>query len=182
MRAFLILATLTLALGVTSRAQAASIAYIDNGEVWLSSLDGAQKVRLASPVVNSSGATEKWLDVAAADSGRIVAVRNEPGKIATLSWFKVWEPNGTSTVEGPMNALGGWAIYVYPLSFDLTADGAHMVYGYSNSGFCCPINFARGTYVRPVSNSPLDPISLSGQEDPTVYGNRVIAHSGTTIN
>ena len=29
-------------------ANAASVAYIDNGEVWLSSLDGAQKVRLAS--------------------------------------------------------------------------------------------------------------------------------------
>src|SRR3954465_12772948 len=147
MRAFLVLATLAFALVVTNQAHAASIAYIDNGEVWLSSLDGAQKVRLATPVVNSSGAIDKWLDVAAADSGRIVAVRNEPGKTARLSWFKVWEPNGTSTVEGPLNALGGWALYAYPLSLDLTADGAHMVYGYSNSGFCCPITFARGTYV-----------------------------------
>jgi hypothetical protein len=181
MRAFLVLATLALALAVTSQARAASIAYIDNGEVWVSSLDGAQKVRLAAPVANSSGAIEKWLDVAAADSGRIVAVRNEPGKTARLSWFKVWEPDGTSTVEGPLNALSGWALYAYPLSFDLTADGAHMVYGYSNSGFCCPTSFARGTYVRPVSNSPLDPISLSGWEDPTVFGNRVIAHSGTSV-
>jgi hypothetical protein len=180
-RRFIALVVLALALGVTSQAHAASIAYVDNGEVWLSSLDGAQKVRLVSPVANPSGAMEKWLDVAASDSGRIVAVRNEPGKIARLSWFKVWEPDGTSTVEGPLNALGGWAIYAYPLSFDLTADGKHMVYGYSNSGFCCPIGFARGTYVRPVSNSPLDPISLSGYEDPTLFGNRVIAHSGTTI-
>ena len=181
MRAFLILATLTLALGVTSQAHAASIAYIDNGEVWLSSLDGAQKVRLAAPVANPSGAIDKWLDVAAADSGRIVAVRNEPGKTARLSWFKVWEPDGTSVVEGPMNALSGWSLYVYPLSFDLTADGKHMVYGYSNTN-CCPYTFGRGTYVRPVSNSPLDPISLSGWEDPTLFGNRVIAHSSTTIN
>jgi hypothetical protein len=182
MRAFMVLATLALALGVTSQARAASIAYIDNGEVWLSSLDGAQKVRLAAPVVNPSGAIDKWLDVAASDSGRIVAVRNEPGKTARLSWFKVWEPNGTSTVEGPLNALSGWALYAYPLSLDLTADGEHMVYGYSESGFCCPTSFARGTYVRRVSNSPLDPISISGQEDPTVFGNQVIAHSGTTIN
>ncbi len=181
MRAILVLTTLALALGVVNQANAASVAYIDNGEVWLSSLDGTQKVRLASPVVNSSGAIDKWLDVAASDSGRIVAVRNEPGKTARLSWFKAWEPDGTSTVEGPVNALNGWALYAYPLSFDLTADGAHMVYGYSNSSSCCPYSFARGTYVRPVSNSPLDPISISGQEDPTVFGNRVIAHSGTTI-
>ena len=85
-------------------AGAASIAYIDGGEVWLSSLDGAQKVRLATPVVNSAGETEKWLAVAASDSGRIVAARNVPGRISRFSWFKVWEPNGTSTVEGPLNA------------------------------------------------------------------------------
>ena len=49
---------------VPTGAHAASVAYIDNGEVWLSSLDGAQKVRLAAPVVNSEGDTEKWLAVA----------------------------------------------------------------------------------------------------------------------
>ena len=178
MRAFLVLTTLALTLGMANQAHAASVAYIDNGEVWLSSLDGAQKVRLAAPVVNTSGAIDKRLDVAASDSGRIVAVRNEPGKTSRLSWFKVWEPDGTSTVEGQLNALNGWAIYVYPLSFDLTADGAHMVYGYSNSS---QNSLATGTYVRPVSNSPLDPISISGQQHPTVFGNRVIAHSGTTI-
>ena len=104
-------------------AGAASIAYIDGGEVWLSSLDGAQKTRLATHVVNPSGETEKWLAVAASDSGRIVAARNFPGRISRFSWFKVWEPNGTSTVEGPLNAPSGWTSYVYPLGFDVTADG-----------------------------------------------------------
>jgi hypothetical protein len=163
-------------------AGAASIAYVDGGDVWLSSLDGQQKVRLATPVVNSEGQTEKWLAVAASDNGRIVAARNVPGRIARFSWFKVWEPNGSSTVEGPMNAPGGWAIYVYPLGFDVTADGSHMVYGYSNSSSCCPINFAHGTYVRPVTNSVLDPINISGQEHPTLFGSRMIAHSGATVN
>jgi hypothetical protein len=161
-------------------AGAASIAYIDGGDVWLSSLDGQQKVRLATPVVNADGDTEKWLAVAAADSGRIVAARNVPGRISRFSWFKVWEPNGTSTVEGPLNAPSGWTVYVYPLGFDLTADGVHMVYGYSNSSSCCPISFAQGTYVRPVTNSSLDPINVSGQEHPTLFGNRMIAHTGET--
>jgi hypothetical protein len=169
-------------LSTAPAAGAASIAYVDGGEVWLSSLDGQQKVRLASPVVNGAGATEKWLAVAASDGGRIVAARNEPGKIARLSSFKVWEPNGTSTVEGPLNAPSGWAIYVYPLGFDVTADGSHMVYGYSNSSSCCPISFAQGTYVRPVSNSVLDPINVSGQEHPTLFGSRMIAHTGATAN
>jgi hypothetical protein len=182
MRSFFLLLALMLLCGGASSAQAASIAYIDNGEVWLSSLDGASKVRLAAPVVNPSGATEKWIDVAQADNGRIVAVRVEPGKTSRLGWFKVFEPNGTSTVEGPLNSPGGWLVYVYPLGFDLTADGGHMVYGYSNSSGCCPISFAHGTYVRPVSNSPLDPIALSGWEYPSIVGNRVIARSGATVH
>jgi hypothetical protein len=177
----LLLATFLL-LTMAPAAGAASIAYIDGGEVWLSSLDGAQKVRLAAPVVNSAGETEKWLAVAASDSGRIVAARNFPGRISRFSWFKVWEPNGTSTVEGPLNAPSGWVSYVYPLGFDLTANGNTMVYGYSNSSSCCPISFAQGTYVRPVTNSSLDPIAVSGWENPTLFGSRVIAQSGTTAN
>ncbi len=168
-------------LALAPAAAADSIAYVDSGEVWLSSLDGTRKVRLAAPVVNGAGDIEKWLDVAVSDNGRIVAARNEPGKISRFSWFKVWEPNGTSTVEGPLNAPNGWTSYVYPLSFDVTADGVHMVYGFSNSSGCCPINFAQGFYVRPVTNSSLDPIVVSGREHPTLFGNRVIAQSGATV-
>jgi hypothetical protein len=163
-------------------AGAASIAYVDGGAVWVSSLDGTQKARLAAPVVNSDGETEKWLAVAASDGGRIVAARNVPGRISRFSSFKVWEPNGTSTIEGPLTAPSGWSVYVYPLGFDVTADGSHMVYGYSNTSGCCPMDFGQGTYVRPVSNSPLDPIPLSGQQNPTLFGSRVIAHSGGMVN
>ena len=180
MRAALI--AIVVLLTMAPAAGAASIAYVDGGEVWLSSLDGAQKVRLATPVANGAGATDEWLAVAAADGGRIVAARNEPGKVSSLSWFKAWEPSGASTVEGPLNAPSGWAVYVYPLGFDVTADGRHMVYGYSNSSLCCPISFGRGTYVRPVTNSSLPPIDIPGEEDPTLFGNRMIAHSGGTVH
>jgi hypothetical protein len=177
-----VLIAIAILLTTATAAGAASIAYVDAGEVWLSSLDGTQKVRLATPVVNGAGATEKWLAVAASDNGRIVAVRNEPGKMSRLSWFKVWEPDGTSTVEGPLTSPSGWTVYVYPLGLDVTADGKHMVYGFSNSSSCCPITFAQGFYVRPVTNSPLDPIVVSGQEEPTLFGSRVVAHAGATLN
>jgi hypothetical protein len=163
-------------------AGAASVAYVDNGEVWVSSLDGTQKVRLATHVVGSDGQTEKWLDVAQSDGGRIVAVRNVPGRISRFSWFKVWEPDGTSTVEGPLNAPSGWSLYVYPLGFDITADGNHLVYGFSNSSGCCPTTLQTGIYVRPATNSVLDPITISGQQYPSLFGSRIIAASGGTVS
>ena len=175
------LIAILLLLAVTPTAGAASIAYVDGGDVWVSSLDGGQKARIATPVVNGSGETEKWLAVAASDSGRIVATRNVPGRSANFSWFKVWEPNGTSTVEGPLNAPTGWAEYEYPRGFDVTADGNHMVYGYLNTSDCCPETTMQGTYVRPVTNSTLDPTLVSG-EHPTLFGNRLVAHSGTAVN
>ena len=149
-----LLAAVVAAVVTPAVADAASVAYVDNGSVWLASLDGAKKARLATPVVNGSGETENWIDIAQSDGGRIVAVRNKPGRMSNFSWFKIWEPDGTSTVEGPLNAPGGWTVYVYPLGFDITADGSHLVYGYSNSSGCCPISFAHGTYVRPATKKP----------------------------
>ena len=170
-----LLAAALVAVATPTVAGATSVAYVDKGEVWLSSLDGATKARLATPVVNGSGETETWLDVAQSDGGRIVAVRNKPGRISNFSWFKIWEPDGTSTVEGPLNAPSGWSTYVYPLGFDITADGSHLVYGYSNSSGCCPISFAHGTYVRPATNSVLNPIDTGGQTHPSLFGSRVVS-------
>jgi hypothetical protein len=181
-----LLAAVVAAVATPAVADAASVAYLDNGEVWLSSLDGTQKARLAVPVVNGAGETENWLDIAQSDGGRIVAVRNKPGRMSNYSWFKIWEPNGTSTVEGPLNAPSGWSVYVYPLGFDITADGSHLVYGYSNSGSCCPIAFGRGMYVRPATNSVLNPIDIGSQTSPSLLGSRVISledsSSPTKIN
>jgi hypothetical protein len=156
-------------------ADAASVAYVDNGEVWVASLDGTKKARLATPVVNGDGDTEEWLDVAQSDGGRIVAVRNKPGRMSSFSWFKIWEPDGTSSVEGPLNAPSGWTSYTYPLGFDITANGSHLVYGYSNTSGCCPISFGRGTYVRPATNSAANPIDTSSQTSPSLLGARIIS-------
>jgi hypothetical protein len=178
----LLLAAVMAAIAIPAVANAASVAYVDKGEVWLASLDGSKKVRLAKPVVNSAGDTEEWLDVAQSDGGRIVAVRNKPGRMSSFSWFKIWEPDGRSVVEGPLNAPGGWVVYVYPLGFDITANGSHLVYGYSNTSACCPTQLGRGTYVRPATNSSLAPIVTSGQTSPSLFGSRIIALDGAVID
>lgn len=179
-----ILALLLTAVVAASASAASSVAYIDRGSVWLSSLDGTQKVKLMDPVTvsDSTGSwQEPWNDVAQSDGGRIVASRNKPARMSSFSWFQVWEPDGTSAVQGPLNAPSGWTVYVYPLSLDITADGKDLVYGYSNASSCCPIAFGHGTYVRAANSNVVQPIALSGAEHPTLFGSRIVAHSGSTV-
>ena len=148
--------------------------------VWLSSLDGAQKVRLATPVVNSSGETEKWLAVAASDSGRIVAARNVPGRISRFSSFKVWEPNGTSTVEGPLNAPTAPGHVRLPARIRRhRGRNAHGLWP-SNSSSCCPIT-TRGDLIRPRDQQLARPDQRLRPEHPTLIGDRMIVHTGDTV-
>ena len=166
MRTALILLSLTLGVVLAPPAAwAGSVAYIDNGEVWVVvARRGAEGPdRLARG--HADGDTEKYNAVAAADGGTIVAARNVPGKISSFSWFKSWKADGTPAVEGPLNAPAGSSSYTYPLGFDLTPDGRTMVYGYANSSCCYTYSF--GTYVRPVSNSLFPPIPIPGQQNPT---------------
>ena len=140
----------------------------------------AQKARLAAPVVNPTATprtgTRSPPPTAAGSSPRATSPAG-----SRFSWFKVWEPDGTSTVEGPLNYPGGWSATSYPLGFDVTADGAHMVYGYSNSS-CCPTRSAEAPTCgrSAAARSRRSPSPAS--EEPTLFGSRVIAHSGSTIN
>ena len=170
-----LLAAALVAVATPAVAGAASVAYVDKGEVWLSSLDGAKKARLATPVVNGSGETEELARRRAVRRRADRRGAQQAGPDSNFSWFKIWEPDGTSTVEGPLNAPSGWSTYVYPLGFDITADGSHLVYGYSNSSGCCPITFGHGTYVRPATNSVLNPIDTGGQTNPSLFGSRVVS-------
>jgi len=96
-------------------------------EVWVSSLDGLKKARLSGPVVNASGETENWLAVAASDGGRIVAVRNKPGGSRASPGSRSGSRTARRRSSGRLTTRAAGSLPVYPLGFDVTADGAHMV-------------------------------------------------------
>jgi hypothetical protein len=58
---------------------------------------------------------------------------------------------------------------------DITADGKHLVYGYSNQSSCCPLSSDHGTYVRLADSAATLPIVTSGQTYPSLFGNRIVA-------
>jgi hypothetical protein len=163
--------TVTLVLiGLPAAADASSVAYIDKGEVWVASLDGKKKVRV-------SGGEGDWNDVAASDGGRIAGSRNTPGYISSFSNFQVWESSGKLAHFGALSASSGWSSYTYPLSFDISADGLILVYGFSNTrlGAGALLEFDRGFYWRTVDNASLPPIRIGGETYPTLFGTRVVS-------
>jgi hypothetical protein len=168
-----LVATLAVA-ALPSLADAASVAYIDGGEVWVSSLDGAQKARL-------SGGEGNWQYVAASDGGRVAAVQREPSQISQTSNFRVWEASGAMAYNGALSAVSGYQSYAYPLSFDISADGGFLVYGFSASNTFPTPSFTGGFYARSVDNVALPPIEVSNATYPSFVGSRVVAAFGSEV-
>lgn len=180
---FMSIAVVATGLLPVAAAHAAGVAYIDGGQVWVSSLDGQAKVQL-SPTPTDP-ADEKWIDVAQGDGGQVIGVRNVPGRQGQYATFAVWQPDGTLTDQGPLQNISGYSVNVLPLSLDLTPDGKSMVYGYSDSRLNSMAQFELATGFVPqvvttrVSGTPLN---TSGQEWPTLVGRRVVSSSGGTIS
>ena len=175
------MAALLAATVAAAPASATFLTYLDGNEVWVSTLDGARKARL------STGEGD-YIEVAAADNGRILGVQNEAGKLYQYARMRLWETNGQLISQGPLPARTSWATsYVAPLGLDLTSDGFFAVYGYS--GFSGPgyTGFDQGHLaVRSDNKTLLADVSFltleqSGYTWPSAFGSRVVAAQGTTV-
>ncbi len=163
--------------GAAPAAQAGSIAYVDQNEVWVSSFDGTQKARL-------SAGEGDYRQVTAADNGRVLGVRLETGKVSQLSTIRLWGSDGQTISEGPLpfnTLVGGWSSYVAPLGLDLSADGVFLAYGYSGFRSGAPPSWFSGhNVVNSDVKTNITPIGQAGYEWPTMFGRQVVAKSGST--
>lgn len=164
---------LAFALAFTATSQAAfSVSYTDRGSLWLSSLDGKHKRKLAA----KPNGKVKWIETAQSDNGRVIAVRRDPAKIANLNSYSLWGPTGRRLKFGSLTAESGWTSYVMPLSLDLTSDGKTLVYGYQYFTYNYPVSsLENGTSVKSVNASFLNPINIVGELWPTTVGSRIVA-------
>ncbi len=161
------------ALALAPAAAQADVAYVGaDKEIWISSLDGAIKERL-------SAGEGDWLDTAQSDTGWVVGVRNTPGRIAVLSTFRVWNPQGAAVYNGPLaGEVGG--LSAYPLSLDLTNDGRGIIYGFSRyQQWYGGSSLTEGHYFLPSETvvSPVGgPYKQINKRYPTLFGgSRVVA-------
>lgn len=157
---------------------ATTVSYIDGKAVWVNSLDGKQKYRLAAPATDG----RVWSEQAQSDNGKVVAVRREPGKMATLNSFTLFGSTGKVLQQGSLTAENGWISYAYPVSLDLT-NGGIAVYGYANwTGFGLSTVYGFGTYIRTVEKPfYIEPFDLEDWQWPTLYGNRLVVTQGNEV-
>jgi hypothetical protein len=149
---------------------AASVAYIDGNEVFVSSDDGARKVRL-------SAGEGDWREVAQSDQGYIVGTRKEAGKISQLASFTVWDPSGKIVHFGSLSGAFTGGLNIYPNSIDITPSGGNIVYGFSasNADFS---SAGKGIYLKVSADATTGvPLAMYGAEWPTLVGTRIVGAS-----
>lgn len=172
-----VLAALAAAVSLAESADAASVVYVDGGEVWAVDQAGGAPQRLTA---GEGG----WNSVDQSAAGHLAAVRNDPGKISSFSTRQAWDPDGRVVVPfSSLPAKPGWSTYAYPLGLDVSADGGLLAYGFSNSRCCQPppggYEFDSGTYVTQArqANSG-EPLRLGGSRYPAYGPTRMLAVSG----
>lgn len=160
-------------------AAATGVAYLDDKEVWVSSLDGAHKLRLSS-------GEHDWTAVGQNDAGYVIGIRLEAGKISQLSSFRIWNPDGTVRDEyGPLAGAPG-GLNAYPLGLELTPNAGAIIYGFSHSVYGFPVGslttgyyiLASATRAAPAGGPP----SVTKVKYPVLVGQRVIGSpDGSTL-
>lgn len=166
------------AAALTGSAHAAQVAYVDGGQVWVSTLDGAQKRSLSGP----APAPKQWTEVAQADGGAVLGVQREPGKMGNFNATTLWNPDGSVAGNGTLSAPSGWNSYAYPVTLDLTPDGTTTVYGYANwRGFGLETVYAFGTYAERSTDWYTQPFDIEDVEQGTLVGNRLVGHEGDNV-
>ncbi len=78
-------------------ASATQVSYVDGGQIWIATLDGAAKRSLSGP----SPDAYTWMQAAQSDDGYVIAYRWTPGNfVLTGNAGQEWGPDGTPQTAG----------------------------------------------------------------------------------
>jgi hypothetical protein len=160
-------------LAAAEAANAAGVAYIENNNVQVASLDGATKRALTT----DGSATRQYESVAQTASGRVFASVGNGSD--PLKQFVRFAPDGTKLSEytAPYDNAGGWTSFAYPLGFEVSGDEANIAFGFLVSRFPIgsPGNRNQGTWVSPADHSAgMPPYENPDVNQPTFFGNRIV--------
>jgi hypothetical protein len=163
-----------LALCAAAPAGAASVAYIDDHNLWLSSPDGSQKFQM------TQGGTEdaSWNFPSQGPDGKtVVAHRDTFDGGSKRPVLYLYGADGKLITANVMPVYAGATAPVYPIGLDMDWHSNAVAYGYSYCGFACQSVY-RGYWLTFSDNQgayPSDPQGQSDAYNPTFYGTRVVS-------
>lgn len=173
---------LTLLLATAATADATQISYIDQGQVWVSTLDGAQKRAIsgAAPVVEP-GESRAWTEQAQSDDGWIVGVARASGRTGAAAPTRLWSPAGAVAAQSTLGYHGAYnnGSLAVPVQLDLTPGGQQMIYTYSDLVYGYPTStLYEGTWIQNTSNSSGEPFDVPGLLGSSLAGSRWVGVNG----
>src|SRR3954452_12567816 len=145
-----------LALALPAAATADSIVYIDAGNVWSATPDGARNVQLTT----GGG----WHSPTQADDGTIAAVQGT-GPIVVMA--RDWRPLHTITTAQQRSGDGG-TFAARPVELAFSPDGTKLAYAYLASS--CPPASSCGSIQRSTFYTDA---GVTQATDVSVYGNQI---------
>jgi hypothetical protein len=176
-------AVLLAAVALAPVAGAASVAYVEAGNVWLASPDGRQKVQLTT----TGNPDKPWLGVAQAADGRTTAVFNpDPNGNARNQRIKVWDALGNEVRDLTLQSKNpGAASIARPIAFEVSDDGEVTGHEFSycaGSGLCGSL--VRGTWYTTTNQEfgLTAPFETSGARQGTFFGRRLVFSDGSAIS
>lgn len=178
-----LLALSLLMLATAGTAGATQVSYIDQGQVWVATVDGAQKRAISGPApLVDAGESRTWTEQAQSDDGWIVGVARASGKTGAAAPTRVWSPSGAVAAQstlgyhGPYNN-GGLAV---PIQIDLAPGGQQMIYTYSDLVYGFPTStLYKGTWVQNTSSSSGEPFDIPSLVGSSLVGSRWIGVDDT---
>lgn len=166
----------------TGTAAATQISYIDQGKVWVSTLDGTQKRAISGPApVVSAGESRAWTEQAQSDDGWIIGVARESGKTGAAAPTRLWKPDGTVATESTLGYHGAYnnGSLAVPVQLDLVPGGQQMIYTYSDLVYGYPTStLYQGTWAENTSNSSGEPFDIPSLLGSSLVGSRWVGVNG----
>lgn len=157
-------------------AAAPTVAYIDGGDLWYASADGAQKRQ-----ITSGGTAERPYQVPSqGPDGTTVVVHREDFEGGSRPVLYRYGGDGALQAGNVLPVYSGATAAVYPIGLDMDWKSTAVAYGYSYCGFACQARY-QGYWLTFSDHQSAYPTNPQGKGDanfPSFYGTRVISSDG----
>jgi hypothetical protein len=164
-------------LALAAPAHAASVAYIDDNNLWLSSPDGSNKVQLTQ----DGTADYPWGLPSQGPDGKTVVYHRDTFQVDGHEEHRpvlyLFGPDGKIQAANVMPVYAGATAPVYPLSMDMDWDSKTVAFGYQYCGWACQTTY-KGVWLTFSDQQPMNPSNPQGQSDsffPTFYRHRIVS-------